>query len=191
MKKVMILSSMLFLGMMMVNNAMAQTVDELRKQRERNRVERSLKQECVDDDQYMAEIGYATSGDRDHAEADALINCQRKLKLRLEQTVQGVVEDLSAKQELVSQDAYDAITLRKINEGFQSVINKTIGHTIKCYSDSWKNEKGGWDAEYNANISIEEFVRETKAAINEDAVLRANIQMDSFENTFREHLKNE
>ncbi len=67
MKKVMILSSMLFLGMMMVNNAMAQTVDELRKQRERDRVERILKQEGVDDDQYISEIGYATSGDTDHA----------------------------------------------------------------------------------------------------------------------------
>ncbi len=185
----MIISSMLFLGMMMFNNVMAQTTDDLRKQREHQRVERSLKQACDDDDQYMAEIGYATSADKDDAEASALVNCQRKLKLRLEKTVKGVVEDLAAKQELISQDAYDAITLRKINQGFQSVIDKSISRTIKCYSDSWKNDKGQYEAEYNAKISVDEFIRETKAAIKEDAILRANIQMDNFEKEFREHLK--
>lgn len=190
MKKVMMISSMLFLGMVMFNNVMAQTADELRQKREKDRVEKSLKQACDDDDQYMAEIGYATSADRDDAEASALLNCQRKLKLRLEQTVKGVVEDLAAKQELVSQDAYDAITLRKINQGFQSVINKSVSRTIKCYSDSWKNDKGQYEAEYNAKISVDEFIRETKAGIKEDAVLRANIQMDNFEKEFREHLKN-
>lgn len=189
MKKVMIISSMLFLGMML-NNVMAQNTDDLRKKREQQRVERSLKQACDDDDQYMAEIGYATSADRDDAEASALVNCQEKLKLRLEQTVKGVVEDLAAKQELISQDAYDAIKLRKINQGFQSVINKSVSRTVKCYSDSWKNDKGQWEAEYNAKISVDEFIRETKAAIKEDAVLRANIQMDNFEKEFREQLKN-
>lgn len=188
MKKVMIISSMLLIGMML-NNVMAQSTDDLRKKREQQRVERSLKQACDDDDQYMAEIGYATSADKDDAEASALVNCQRKLKLRLEQTVKGVVEDLAAKQELISQDAYDAITLRKINQGFQSVINKSVSRTIKCYSDSWPNEKGQYEAEYNAKISVEEFIRETKAAIKEDAALRANIQMDNFEKEFREHLK--
>jgi hypothetical protein len=190
MKKVMIISSMLFLGMML-NNVMAQSTDDLRKERERQRVERSLKQACDDDDQYMTEIGYATSKDRDAAEADALVNCQRKLKLRLEQTVKGVVEDMSAKQELISTDAYDAITLRKINQGFQSVINKSISRTIKCYSDSWQNDKEQWEAEYNAKISVDEFIRESKAAIKEDAFLRANVQMDNFEKEFREHLKND
>lgn len=191
MKKVMIISSMLFIGMMMINDLMAQTVDELRAERERKRVERSISQACDDDDQYMTDIGYATSADRDAAEADALVNCQRKLKLRLEQTVKGVVEDMSAKQELISTDAYDAITLRKINQGFQSVINKSISRTIKCYSDSKKNEKGQWEAEYNAKISVDEFIRESKAAIKEDAILRANVQMDNFEKEFREHLKND
>ena len=184
----MIISSMLLIGMML-NNVMAQSTDDLRQKREQQRVERSMKQACDDDDQYMTEIGYATSADKDDAEASALLNCQRKLKLRLEQTVKGVVEDLSAKQELVSQDAYDAITLRKINQGFQSVIDKSVSRTIKCYSDSWQNEKGQYEAEYNAKISVDEFIRETKAAIKEDAALRANIQMDNFEKEFREHLK--
>lgn len=191
MKKVFFIGSMLLFGMMMSNFVNAQSVDDLRKQRERNRVEKSLKQECDDDDQYMAEIGKATSATANGAETRALQNCQQKLKMRLEQTVKGVVEDLSHSQELESQDAFDAITLRKINAGFQSVINKSIGRTIKCYSDSWKNEKGQWEAEYNGKIAVEEFLKESKAAISEDATLRANIGFDAFEKEFRESLKND
>lgn len=191
MKKVFFIGSMLFFGMMMSNFVNAQSVDDLRKQRERNRVEKSLKQECEDDDQYMAEIGKATSATANGAETKALQNCQQKLKMRLEQTVKGVVEDLSHSQELESQDAFDAITLRKINAGFQSVINKSIGRTIKCYSDSWKNEKGQWEAEYNGKIAVEEFLKESKAAISEDATLRSNIGFDAFEKEFRESLKND
>ena len=189
MKKVMFIGAMLFCGMMMFNNLNAQSTDDLRKQRERNRVERSLKQECEDDDQDMAEIGKATSASANGAETRALQNCQQKLKMRLEQTVKGVVEDLSHSQELESTEAFDAVTLRKINTGFQSVINKSIGRTIKCYSDSWKNEKGQWEAEYNGKIAVEEFLKETKAAISEDAVLRANIGFDAFEEEFRKSLK--
>lgn len=191
MKKVFFIGSMLLFGMMMSNFVNAQSVDDLRKQRERNRVEKSLKQECEDDDQYMAEIGKATSATANGAETKALQNCQQKLKMRLEQTVKGVVEDLSHSQELESQDAFDAITLRKINAGFQSVINKSIGRTIKCYSDSWKNEKGQWEAEYNGKIAVEEFLKESKAAISEDATLRTNIGFDAFEKEFRESLKND
>lgn len=191
MKKVFFIGSMLLFGMMMSNFVNAQSVDDLRKQRERNRVEKSLKQECEDDDQYMAEIGKATSATANGAETKALQNCQLKLKMRLEQTVKGVVEDMSHSQELESQDAFDAITLRKINAGFQSVINKSIGRTIKCYSDSWKNEKGQWEAEYNGKIAVEEFLKESKAAISEDATLRANIGFDAFEKEFRESLKND
>lgn len=191
MKKVVISGVVMLLGVLFFNNANAQSTDDLRKQRERNRVERSLKQECEDDDQYMAEIGKATSASANGAETRALQNCQQKLKMRLEQTVKGVVEDLSHSQELESQDAFDAITLRKINTGFQSVINKSIGRTIKCYSDSWKNEKGQWEAEYNGKIAIEEFLKETKAAISQDAALRANIGFDAFEKEFRESLKND
>lgn len=187
----MISGVVLLLGMMFFNNASAQSTDDLRKQRERNRVERSLKQECEDDDQYMAEIGKATSATANGAETRALQNCQQKLKMRLEQTVKGVVEDLSHSQELESQDAFDAITLRKINAGFQSIINKSIGRTIKCYSDSWKNDRGQWEAEYNGKIAVDEFLKETKAAISEDAILRANIGFDAFEKEFRESLKND
>lgn len=191
MKKVFFIGSMLLCGMMMLNFANAQNADDLRKQRERNRVERSLQQECDDDDQYMAEIGKATSATANGAETRALQNCQQKLKMRLEQTVKGVVEDLSHSEELESAEAFDAITLRKINVGFQSVINKSIGRTIKCYSDSWKNEKGQWEAEYNGKIAIDEFLKEAKAAISEDATLRANIGFDAFEKEFRESLKGE
>lgn len=191
MKKVMVSGVVLLLGMMFFNNASAQSTDDLRKQRERNRVERSLKQECEDDDQYMAEIGKATSATANGAETRALQNCQQKLKMRLEQTVKGVIEDLSHSQELESQDAFDAITLRKINAGFQSIINKSIGRTIKCYSDSWKNDRGQWEAEYNGKIAVDEFLKETKAAISEDAILRANIGFDAFEKEFRESLKND
>ena len=191
MKKVFFIGSMLLCGMIMFNNVNAQSTEDLRKQRERNRVERSLQQECNDDDQYMAEIGKATSATANGAETQALLNCQQKLKMRLEQTVKGVVEDLSHNENLESAEAFDAITLRKINAGFQSIINKSIGRTIKCYSDSWKNEKGQWEAEYNGKIAVEEFLKEAEAAISEDATLRANIGFDAFEKEFRESLESE
>ena len=191
MKKVYFIGSMLLCGMIMFNNVNAQSTEDLRKQRERNRVERSLQQECNDDDQYMAEIGKATSATANGAETQALLNCQQKLKMRLEQTVKGVVEDLSHNENLESAEAFDAITLRKINAGFQSIINKSIGRTIKCYSDSWKNEKGQWEAEYNGKIAVEEFLKEAEAAISEDATLRANIGFDAFEKEFRESLESE
>lgn len=191
MKKVSYFSFLLLCSMMVFNNVNAQSTDDLRKQRERNRVERSLKQECEDDDQYMAEIGKATSATANSAETQALLNCQQKLKLRLEQTVKGIVEDLSHSEELESTEAFDAITLRKINTGFQGIINKSIGHLIKCYSDSWKNDKGQWEAEYNGKIAIDEFLKEAKSAISEDATLRANIGFDAFEKEFRESLKSE
>lgn len=190
MKKVMFIGAMLLCGMMMFNYANAQSLDEMRRQREENRVKKTLKNACDDDDQYMAELGKATSATAHGAERQALLNAQQLLKMRLEQTVQGVIEDMTHDNQLESQEAFDAITLRKINTGFQSVINKSIGRTIKCYSDSYQNEKGQWYAEYNAKISIDEFIKESKATIREDALLRANIGMDDFESRFREHLSN-
>lgn len=178
---------MMLLGM--TYTVSAQSVRELRELREKQRVEKSLSRACEDDDQYMAELGKATWSTANGAETRALQNAQQRLKMRLEQTVKAVIEDLSHSSDLETADAWDAVTIRKVNTGFQSVINKSIGHTTKCYSDSWQNDKGQWEAEYNCKIAIEEFIKSAEAAISNDAVMRANVGIDQFEGSFREHLK--
>jgi len=186
----MFIGAMLMAGMMAFNSANAQSVDEIWDELNTRDFKDALKDRCKDDDQYMAEVGKATSATAHGAERQALLNCQQLLKMRLEQTVKGVVEDLTHDEQMESPEAYDAITLRKINTGFQSVIEKSIGRTIKCYSVSRRNEKGQYEARYNGKIAIEEFVKEAKSTISQDALLRANIGLNEFEQSFREHLKN-
>ena len=198
MKKVFFIGAMMLFGTMMFNTVYAQTPEQkaelakLRGQRQINQAKRNVEATCYDDDKYMAEIGYADGmANRDLAIKNALANCQRSLKLRLEQVVKGVIDDFSSRTELSSDGKITDAELRDLDNGFHSVINKSIGRTIKCYSDVQKNQKGSFDAEYNAKISIDEFIKECETVVESDATLRVKTNMDAFRASFRENFSEE
>lgn len=190
----MFIGAALLLGMMTINNLSAQTpeqqaeIKKLRGQRMINQAKHNVQATCYDDDAYMAEIGYADGmATRDLALKNALANCQRSLKARLEQVVKGVIEDFSSRAELSSGGEITDGELRELNQGFRSVIDKSIGRTIKCYSDVNPNDKGKFDGEYNAKISIEEFVKECEGVVENDATLSSKINLMEFKKSFKEN----
>lgn len=196
MKKVMFIGAAMLLGMMTINTVSAQTpeqraeMEKLRGERMINQAKHNVKATCYDDDEYMAEIGYADNmATRDLAQKNALANCQRALKSRLEQVVKGVLQDFSSRAELSSGANITDGELRELNQGFTSVIDKSIKHTIKCYSDVIKNDKGTFDGEYNAKIAIEEFVKECEDVVENDAKLAAKVNLKEFKKSFKDNFE--
>lgn len=202
MKKTLFFGAAMLLGLMTFNTVSAQTPEQqaqlqkLRGERMLKQAERNINATCYDDDQYMAEIGFADNmATRDLAQKNALANCQRALKSRLEQVVKGVLEDFSGRAELSSGEKITDGEFRTLNQGFTSVIEKTISHTTKCYSDVHRNEKGSFDGEYNAKISIDEFVKKCEDVIENEATIAAkyghNKIMETFQNNFEKNKKTE
>lgn len=180
----------MLLGMMSFNSVNAQTEEELLQQLRTDRLKNAIASQCYDDEEFMAEIGYADGmANRNLAQKNALANCQSLLKMRLEQVVQGVMEDFSSRTELSSGATFTDAELRDLNVGFHSVIEKSIGRTIKCYSTVQKNEKGTFDGVYNAKISIDEFVKKCEDVIDQDAALRAKTNLGEFKDSMKENFK--
>lgn len=192
----MFIGAAMLLGMMTLNTVSAQTPEQqaklqkLRGERMLKQAERNVDATCYDDDEYMAEIGYADNmATRDLAQKNALANCQRALKTRLEQVVKGVIQDFSSRAELSSGAKITDGELREMNQGFNSVIEKSISHTTKCYSDVVKNDKGSFDGEYNAKIAIAEFVKKCEDVVENDATLAAKVNLKAFRESFKENFE--
>lgn len=157
MKKVMIISSMLFLGMMMFNsNVMAQSFED-----ELETMDQERARECWKNNlgEYMYAKGYSDkySSSENIARQSALEDCRRDLTERIEQILDGAIVEAYEKQGLsVDNDEANA-RKSEIKEVFNRSLKKSLGIMDRCYVSIKTDEKGNFKCTYYGRLPKAEF----------------------------------
>lgn len=160
MKKVMIISSMLFIGMMMFNNVVAQNDDDFLN--ELDKLEQEGARECWKHDlqTYMYAKGYSDEkcSSKSVARQSALEDCRRDLTERIEQVLDGAIKEAYEKQG-ISLDSEEANARKsEIKSVFERSLKKSLGILDRCYvSIRWDKEKGNYSCIYYGRLPKAEF----------------------------------
>lgn len=182
MKKVMIISSMLFIGMMMFNNVVAQNDDDFLN--ELDKLEQEGARECWKHDlqTYMYAKGYSDEkcSSKSVARQSALEDCRRDLTERIEQVLDGAIKEAYEKQG-ISLDSEEANARKsEIKSVFEESLKKSLGILDRCYvSIRWDKEKGNYSCIYYGRLPKAEFKRmltQISKILTRKVLMKANLK---------------
>lgn len=64
---------------------------------------------------------------------------------------------------------------------FTTVTEGIRGRMRECFVDYESLDRAGWSCEYYVKVSLQELNDQLKKAVEEDAILRDNVEMENFD----------